>query len=192
MQPAIQRNNSATRKILHELDDVALQAEMGLPRPKSYYCTPTFPFGLQNLTTVVWEVTESKILIDSKKDLNYILQMAQGQASRDPAAPATDQIKTESEEGNPNPTLTIKPIPEGQTRRCSNPHNQTFEELPFQVGPALSPPEEGSTKDPSQGVNMARLMEIEDKDDSMERVNLDDYNSNDYKEYLSDNDMQEN
>ena len=39
---------------------------------------------------------------------------------------------------------------------------------------------------------MARLMEIEDKDDSMERVNLDDYNSNDYKEYLSDDDMQEN
>ena len=39
---------------------------------------------------------------------------------------------------------------------------------------------------------MARLMEIEDEDDSMERVNLDDYNSNDYKEYLSDNDMQEN
>ena len=118
--------------------------------------------------------------------------MVQGQASRDPSAPATDQIKTESEEGNPNPTLTIKPIPEGQTRRWSNTHNQTFEELPFQVGPALSPPEEGSTKDPSQGVNMARLMEIEDEDDSMERVNLDDYNSNDYKEYLSDNDMQEN
>ena len=39
---------------------------------------------------------------------------------------------------------------------------------------------------------MARLMEIEDEDDSMERVNLDDYNSNDYKEYLSDDDMQEN
>ena len=139
MQPAIQRNNSATRKILHELDDVVLQAEMGLPHPEPYYCTPTFPFGLQNLTTVVREVTELKILIDSKKDLNYILQMAQGQASRDPAAPAIDQIKTESEEGNPNPTLTINPTTKGQTRHWLNPHNQTPEEVPFQEGPALSP-----------------------------------------------------
>ena len=36
---------------------------------------------------------------------------------------------------------------------------------------------------------MVRLLEIEDDDDSIERVNLDDYNSDDYKEYLSDEDM---
>ena len=36
------------------------------------------------------------------------------------------------------------------------------------------------------------LMEIDDEDDPMERVNLDDYNSNDYKVYLSDDDMQAN
>ena len=36
---------------------------------------------------------------------------------------------------------------------------------------------------------MVRLLEIKDDDVSMERVNLDDYNSDDYKEYLSDEDM---
>jgi len=36
---------------------------------------------------------------------------------------------------------------------------------------------------------MVRLVEIEDEHDSMERVNLDNYNSDDYKEYLSDEDM---
>ena len=35
---------------------------------------------------------------------------------------------------------------------------------------------------------MVRISELhESDDDSMERVNLDDYNSNDYDEYLSDN-----
>jgi len=81
----------------------------------------------------------------------------------------------------------------------SNPHDQTlpatgiqaFEELPFQEGPALPPPhEEEDTEDFSQEVNMVRLMEIDYEDDSMERVNLDDYDSDDFKEYLSDDDMQ--
>ena len=36
---------------------------------------------------------------------------------------------------------------------------------------------------------MVRLLDLEDDDDSMERVNLDEYNSDDYKEYLSDEDM---
>ena len=36
---------------------------------------------------------------------------------------------------------------------------------------------------------MVHLLEIEDDNDSMERVNLDDYNSYDYKQYLSDEDM---
>ena len=36
---------------------------------------------------------------------------------------------------------------------------------------------------------MVRLMEIDNDDDSMERVNLDDYDSNDFKEYLVDDEM---
>ena len=36
---------------------------------------------------------------------------------------------------------------------------------------------------------MLQLMEIEEEDDSIERVNLDDYNSKDYKEYASNDNM---
>ena len=73
----------------------------------------------------------------------------------------------------------------------SNPHDQTLEELPFQERPALPPPrEEEDTKDLSREVNMVHLMEIDNEDDSIERVNLDDYDSDDFKEHLSDDDMQ--
>ena len=37
---------------------------------------------------------------------------------------------------------------------------------------------------------MVHLMEIDNEDDSIERVNLDDYDSDDFKEHLSDDDMQ--
>ena len=72
--------------ILHELDDVALRAHMGLPPPEPYYRSPTFPLGLQNLATVFREATESKILMDSEKDLNYILRFEQGHAFGNPIA----------------------------------------------------------------------------------------------------------
>ena len=37
---------------------------------------------------------------------------------------------------------------------------------------------------------MVHLMEIDNEDDSIERVNLDDYDSDDFREYLSDDNMQ--
>ena len=80
---------------------MALRAEMGLPPPKPYYCTLNFPFGLQNLTTVFREVTESNILTDSEKGLDSLLSIGQGQTSRDLVDPVTDQTKAELEEGNP-------------------------------------------------------------------------------------------
>jgi len=76
----------------------------------------------------------------------------------------------------------------------SNPHDQTLpdtgiqapEELPFQEGSTLpSPRKEEDIKDFSGEVNMVHLMEINYNDDSMERVNMDDF-----REYLSDDDMQ--
>ena len=36
---------------------------------------------------------------------------------------------------------------------------------------------------------MVHLLELEDDDDSMERVNLDDYSSDNYKQYLSNEDV---
>ena len=94
---------------------MALQAEMGLPPPEPYYYTPTFSFGLQNLATTFGEVTKSKILINSEKDLDSLLLIGKGKASGDCAVPITNKIKTDSEEGDPNPTnstLTIKSTPE--------------------------------------------------------------------------------
>jgi len=102
--PATQRDLSTSNQTLHELDDMALQAEMGLPLPEPYYCAPTFSFGLQNLATAFWEATKSKILTNSEKDPNSLLLIGQGKASEDHAVPITDQIKTKSEEGDPNPT----------------------------------------------------------------------------------------
>ena len=72
-RPATQRNLSVINQTLHELDDVALWAKMGLPPPEPYYCAPTFPFGLQNLATAFWEATESKVLTNLEKDLDSLL-----------------------------------------------------------------------------------------------------------------------
>ena len=103
------------------------------------------------------------------------------QISGNLGALVTDQGKP-SKGGNPiSPAPSIKPNEEWLDSQ---------EELPYQEGPALpSPQEEKITKDPSREINMVHLLEIEDDNDSMERVNLDDYNSYDYKQYLSDEDM---
>ena len=101
------------------------------------YCIPNIPFGLQNLATVFREATESKIITESEKGLDSLLLIGQEYISEDLAAPATDQVKAESEEGDPtNSSLTIKPTLEGQTIHRPN----DCEELPYQVGPPLSPP----------------------------------------------------
>jgi hypothetical protein len=47
-RPVTQRDLSSSNQTLHELDDMALRAEMGLPPLEPFYCAPTFPFGLQN------------------------------------------------------------------------------------------------------------------------------------------------
>jgi len=63
--------------------------------------------------------------------------------------------------------------------------------LPFQEGDTIDPSgnkQDQELKDLCREILMVRISELhESDDDSMERVNLDDYNSNDYDEYLSDN-----
>jgi len=73
--------------------------------------------------------------------------------------------------------------------------NKTSEVLPFQEGALLPPPKEEetqTTRDLSQEVLMVRTMEINscNDDNSLERVNLDDYCFDDFNEYLSDDNMQ--
>ena len=63
--------------------------------------------------------------------------------------------------------------------------------LPFQKGAPLDPlgsKQSQEIKDLYCKILMVCISELlESDDDSMERVNLDDYNSDDYDEYLSDN-----
>jgi len=108
-QPTAQRDDCATTQTPHASDDVALRARMGLPPTEPTYCALNIPFRLQNLATVYREATTSKILIESEKDLDFLLLIGQEQVSGYPAALATDQTISESEEGKPITShLTIK------------------------------------------------------------------------------------
>ena len=64
-------------------------------------------------------------------------------------------------------------------------------ELPFQKGVPLVLPEhkgDQEVEDLCREVLMVHISEAHDsEDDSMERLNLDDYNSDDFDEYLSEN-----
>ena len=92
---------------------------MRLPPPEPSYYTPNIPFGLQNLASVYREATISQILTKSEKDLDSLLLTGQEQISGNPIALATDQAKSESEEGKPiSPSPTIKSTLGGQTIHC--------------------------------------------------------------------------
>ena len=64
-------------------------------------------------------------------------------------------------------------------------------DLPFQQSTPLDPPsskQDQDIQDLCREILMVRISEIhEPEDDSTERLNLDDYNSNDFDEHLSDN-----
>ena len=98
------------------------------------------------------------------------------------------------------PNLVIYATPEGRTVRLEEPglKNRFVEasrpqinELPFQEGTPLGPSrskEDQEVKDLCHEILMVHISELhESDDDSMVRLNLDDYNSEDYDEYLSDN-----
>ena len=65
------------------------------------------------------------------------------------------------------------------------------DELLFQEGAPLDPPgnkEDQEVEDLCREILKVRISELHESDDDlMERLNLDDYNSDDYDEYLSDN-----
>jgi hypothetical protein len=158
---------------------VAPQARMGLSPPERTSCSKKIPFGLQNSSSIYREATTPKTPAKSGESLGSPIR--HDQISNNLEILVTDQGKP-NKGGNPNSLCPIiKP---------SQDWHDSQEELLYQEGLALpSPQEERSTEDPSREINMARFLEIEDEDDSMERVNLDDYNSDDYKQYLSDEDM---
>ena len=79
----------------------------------------------------------------------------------------------------------------GLNIRSAGTSGPQIDELPFQEGTPLDPPksiEDQDIKDLCQGILMVCISELhESDDDSMEHLNFDDYNSDDYDEYLSDN-----
>ena len=64
-------------------------------------------------------------------------------------------------------------------------------DLPFQQSTPLDPSsskQDQEVQDLCREILMVRISEVQEpNDDSMERLNLDDYNSDDFDEYLSDN-----
>ena len=79
----------------------------------------------------------------------------------------------------------------GLNNRSTGTTDPQIDELPFQEGAPLDPPEsieDQDVKNLYREILMVRISELhESDDDSMERLNFDDYNSDDYDEYLSDN-----
>jgi len=78
----------------------------------------------------------------------------------------------------------------GPNRRSAGTLNPQINELPFQKGALISPSE---NKDPQdiedlcREILIVRISEISNsEDDSLERVILGNYNSDDFDEYLSD------
>ena len=69
--------------------------------------------------------------------------------------------------------------------------NPQIDELPFHIGTLLDPLEDEDKQDIEElcrEVLMVQISEIqESNDDSLERVNLNNYNSDDFDEYLSNN-----
>jgi hypothetical protein len=165
-QSAAHHSYRATMQKENESAHVKPRARMGLHPPEPTYYSPNIPFGLQNQATIYREATTSKIPTKIEKDLDSLPQTSHEQIFGNPGALVTDQGKP-NEGGNPiSPPPTLKPNPDW-------PDNG--EELSYEEGlPLPSPQEERCTKDPSRDINLVRLLEIEDDDDSMERVNLDD------------------
>jgi hypothetical protein len=78
----------------------------------------------------------------------------------------------------------------GHNRRSTGIFDPQITELPFQRGVPLVPSEDEDPQDIEDlchEILMVRISELPDsEDDSAERVSLDDYNSDDFDEYLSD------
>jgi hypothetical protein len=136
--------------------------------------------------------SDSEYSYDSEDELDNLIQYSK----------EIEFNSTKNSKSNQNslPNLVIYATPEGRTVCLDEPglKNQFVEasspkvdEVPFQEGASIDPL--GSKQDQEvenlyREILMVRIFELhESDDDSMERLNLDDYNSDDYDEYLSDN-----
>ena len=138
--------------------------------------------------------SDSEYSYDTEDELDNLIQYSKEAESHSAKNSKPDQVSL--------PNLVIYVTPEGRTAcleesELNNRSVETFgpqiDELTFQEGVSLDPPErkeDQEVKDFYREILIVRILELhESDDDSMERLNLDHYNSDDYDEYLS-NDME--
>jgi hypothetical protein len=136
--------------------------------------------------------SESEYSYNSEDELDNLIQY-----SNEAKAELTNNSKTDKDS---LPNLVIYATPEGWTVRLeksglnirsAGTSGPQIDELPFQKGTPLDPPEtkeDQDIEDLYHEILMVCISELyESDDDSMEHLNFDDYNSDDYDEYLSDN-----
>ena len=158
----------------------ALRVEMSFPllaHPKHTYSK------IGGLTD-----SDSKYSSNSEDELDDLIQY-----SKEVESNSTKNSK--SDQDSP-PNLVIYATPQGWTaclKETQDPNafgSQPID-LPFQQSTPLDPSsckQDQEIQDLCCEILMVRISEVHDlEDDSTERLNLDDYNSDDFDEYLSDN-----
>ena len=127
---------------------------------------------------------------DSEDKLDSLIQCSKEVKSNSTKASKSDH--------NSLPNMVIYATPQGWTVRLEESRPQPVEapnpqptDLPFQKGAPLNPSrskQDQEVEDLYRKFLMVRISELHESDgDLTELLNLDDYNSDDYDEYLSDN-----
>jgi hypothetical protein len=160
------------------MNDNVLRVEMGMPllaHPKHTYCK------IGGLT-----YSESEYSSDSEDKLDHLIQYSMQVESNSAKNSKSDQDSL--------PNLVIYTTPQGQTvhlRKTQDPNTSGSQQadLPYQQSTPLDP---SSSKHDQEVQDLCReilmvCISEEPEGDPSEHLNLDDYNSDDFDEYLSDN-----
>jgi len=162
------------------MNENAHRVEMGIPflaHPKHTYSK------ISGLTD-----SESKYSSNSEDELDDLIQYSKQVESNSTKNSKTDQDSL--------PNLVIYAKPQGRTvhlrkTQDSNTSGSQPTNLPFQQSNPLDPSsskQDQEIQDLCREILMVCISEVHElEDDSTERLNLDDYNSDDYDEYLSEN-----
>ena len=161
------------------MNENTLRAEMGIPllaHPKHTYSK------IGGLTD-----SESKYSSNSENELDDLIQYSKQVESNSAKNSKSDQDSL--------PNLVIYTTPQGRTvhlRKTQdlNTSGSQPTDLPFQQSTPLDPSsskQDQKIQDLSREILMVRISKVrEPEGDPTERLNLDDYNSDDFNEYLSD------
>ena len=169
-----------TQSWLHWMNENALRVEMGIPllaHPKHTYSKIG---GLID--------SESEYSSNSENELDDLIQYSKQVEFNSAKKSKSDQDSL--------PNLVIYATPQGRTvhlRKTQDPNISGLQptDLPFQQSNPLDPSpgkQDQKIQDLCREILMVRISEVQELEgDSAERLNLDDYNSDDFDEYLSDN-----